>query len=147
MNQFFVWLAIICGLCVIAVLSRYIYRHLSIQQTTGEHASKIDQSMLNLRDSLDLMARSLLDEQVELSEGCIRLKILLDHYDANWHQDEVLGVFNEVYQQLAHMPTHQARKQTDKKFLLKLDQQRFAIESKYRQALRRAATELLARIA
>ena len=85
----------------------------------------------------------MLDEQVELSEGCIRLKVLLDHVAPNLHEDARFSIFNTMYESLKHMPTHEARKQTDKKTIFKLDQERFKLEEDNQETIKTASKEIL----
>jgi len=149
MYSFFIWLAIIGGLLLCFFLLRYIIKNI--------HKSPVDADpvvndvepighSLAAKDSLLLIASSLLDGQVEVAEASIRLKVLLDHYDPSLHQDPVFSVFNTLYDGLAHMPTHQARKQTDKKFLHKMDQERLALEAKYRSNALQAAEALVQKL-
>ncbi|MCP5168468.1 MAG: DUF2489 domain-containing protein [Hahellaceae bacterium] len=81
-----------------------------------------------LIESLQVLALCILEDQVELSEGCIRIKVLLDHLAPELHENPQFAIFNEIYDALAHMPTHEARLATDKRFLFKMDQQRFKLE-------------------
>mgnify|MGYP000403185658 CR=1 FL=1 len=145
MEKSFVWLAILLGLGAIILLCRYIYSQIvnkpAVQETV--QPMKADEQALSLKESLEIMARALLDQQVEVSEGSIRIKVLIDHFDATLHEQIPFSVFNEVYILLEHMPTHQARKQTDKKFLHKLDQQRFTIEKKLRPQVLAASKALI----
>lgn len=145
MGDFFIWLAILLGLVAIMLLCRYIYGQIVNTSAVQETAQPMDadEQALNLRESIDIIARALLDQQVEISEGSIRIKVLIDHLDVSLHEQTTFSVFNEVYTLLEHMPTHQVRKQTDKKFLYKLDQQRFAIENKFRPQVLAASKALI----
>ncbi|WP_156506094.1 DUF2489 domain-containing protein, partial [Oleiphilus sp. HI0117] len=92
---------------------------------------------------IKVIAQCMLDEQVELSEGCIRIKVLLDHLAPNLHEDERFSVFIKMYDALEHMPTHEARKQTDKRVIFKLDQERFKLEEDNQHAILSASKALL----
>ncbi len=72
---------------------------------------------------------------MELSEGCIRIKVLLDHVDPTLHEQAPFSIFSTMYKATEHMPTHEARKKTDKKFIHKLDQQRFKLERDNKEAI------------
>lgn len=114
-----------------------------VEPSSAEPEARTKSTKLDAKESIAVIATLTLDDQVELSEASIRLKILLDHYDSNMHEKDDFRIFNEVYAALKHMPTHQARKNTDKRFLHKLDQERFAIEAKHRDAIRAGAQALL----
>lgn len=164
MSDSVLWALSILGILIIPVLVLVIRRQLAAMPSSpaGDNASseatvqsfdpsksspkKTGTSQLGVVDSLEVIATLTLDDQVELSEACIRIKILLDHYDAGLHDEAPFEIFAKVYGLLEHMPTHEARKKTDKRFIHKLDQQRFAIEAKHREEIREAAKALLARL-
>lgn len=99
-----------------------------------------------LVDSLRILSLGIEQDQIELSEACLRIKGLLDRLAPQWLQEAELSVFQRMHDALAHMPTHEARQQTDKRFTFKLDQQRFRLEAEYRDALREAARALRERL-
>lgn len=147
LSQSTLWSLIGIGMVLIAGLLFIIFRQMRELRVPVQEAEAMpaDKHLLGLEDSLTVIAQLLLDDQVEVSEACMRIKVLLDHYDSTMHEDPVFSVFVKVYDALSHMPTHQARKQTDKKFIQKLDQQRFQIEEQYRSAAKDAADALLKR--
>ena len=93
--------------------------------------------------SLKVLSGSVLDKQVEYSEACIRIKVILDATAPHLLAKKEFSVFNTVYEALQHMPTHEARKQTDKRFVHKLDQQRFEIEEQYAKEIEDATHALM----
>jgi hypothetical protein len=147
MSDTVIWSIICVGLVIITGLSWFILtkvRELKIYQAqrAQEEAQKAEK--LNyLKESIKVLATTILEDQVELSEGCIRIKVLIDHLDASLHEQESFKIFEEMYKSTEHMPTHQARKNTDKNFIHKLDQQRFALEKKHRESIREGARALL----
>lgn len=155
MSDNLLWSLIILGVLLIPVLMMVIRKQLSLIRAAkpeAHQAVREDQPVsgnkhqLDLRESLRVIATLALDDQVELSEASIRIKVLIDHFDADLHAQAPFKIFEEVYLALQHMPTHQARKATDKKFIRKLDQQRFAIESRNRERIRAGARALLERL-
>lgn len=135
------WLGVALGVAVIVWLLRQIRRawrqlHQPTQTPMSEHA----------RTSLYVLGKSILDDQIELSEACIRIKVLLDNVQPGWHDEPGLAIFSRMYDGLSHMPTHQARQDTDKRFIHKLDQQRLRLEHEHRDDIRAAAQELLKRL-
>lgn len=132
------WWAVIVG-CVLIVwlLSRIRHTWRQLQQPKQPLMSA------HVRTSLIVLGKSILDDQIELSEACIRIKVLLDNSRPGWHADPGLAVFARMYDGMSHMPTHQARQDTDKRFIHKLDQQRFQLERQHRDEIRVAAKELL----
>jgi hypothetical protein len=147
MSEVVIWSGIILGLVLIAGLGWFILtksreiKAFKIQQTQQDVQQKEQRDYLV--NSIKVIATTMLDDQVELSEGCIRIKVLIDHFDASLHEVEAFKIFEQMYRDTEHMPTHQARKNTDKNFIHKLDQQRFALEKQHRESIRKAAKELL----
>jgi len=142
-----VWLGIVVGLAVIAALCWFILKKshelkTHQKQIALKEAQQAEQREY-LTDSIKVIAMSMLDDQVELSEGCIRVKVLIDHLDAAMHELDDFKIFDIMYRATEHMPTHDARKQVDKNFINKLDQQRFALEQKHRVSIRKASKALL----
>lgn len=129
--------------------SQQVASELAVDASSSTEAASPTQPKshkLDLADSIQVIATLTLDDQVELSEAAIRLKVLLDHFDSTMHEQPAYAVFAKVYAELEHMPTHEARKQTDKRILHKLDQQRFAIEARYREEIREGASALLEKL-
>lgn len=140
-ENLWLWLAVGLGMVVIVWLLRQIQRawrqlHQPKQSPMSEH----------VRTSLYVLGKSILDDQIELSEACIRIKVLLDNAQPGWHGEPDLAIFSRMYDDMSHMPTHQARQDTDKRFIHKLDQQRFRLEHENRDDIRAAAQALLMRI-
>lgn len=153
MSEMFLWSLTILGLVLIAVLVYVIRKQLSMlkgnaapAERAGDESLPANAHQLDLKESLRVIATLALEDQVELSEASIRIKVLIDHLDADLHSQAPFSVFEEMYLALQHMPTHQARKDTDKKFIRKLDQQRFAIESRHRERIREGARALLRKL-
>jgi hypothetical protein len=147
MSDEIVWLGILVGLVMIAGLCWFILtksRELKAFQVqrAQQDAQQIEKRSY-LIDSIKVIATTMLEDQVELSEGCIRIKVLIDHLDASLHEQDAFKIFELMYRETEHMPTHQARKNTDKNFIHKLDQQRFALEKQHRESVRKAAKKLL----
>jgi hypothetical protein len=147
MSDAVIWSGIFVGLVIIASLSWFIFtkiRELKVLKAKRvEKEAQETEKRNHLINSIKVIATTMLEDQVELSEGCIRIKVLIDHFDASLHEQASFKIFEEMYKSTEHMPTHQARKNTDKNFIHKLDQQRFALEKKHRESIRKGAEELL----
>ena len=147
MEDSLIWLFIAIGSIVIVGLSLFIFKKVTLlkrhkrllleQQTTQKEQKNY------LVDSLKVLAVTILDDQVELSEACIRIKVILDHLAPALHEKEAFKVFEKMYVSTQHMPTHEARKKVDKQFIDKLDTQRFELEQTHRDEIRSAAQALL----
>ena len=150
MSELVVWGLIGLGLVIILALLAYIFRLvrrlrvLKAEQTQIQSKADAKQASLKLSivDSLKVITTVMLDDQVELSEGCLRVKVLIDNLDPSLHDDERFKIFTVMAEKLSHMPTHEARKQTEKKLIRKLDAQRFKLEREHREEIRAAAKSL-----
>jgi len=149
MSETIIWLGILVGLVMIAGLCWFIVtKSLELKALRAQRSqqdTKQAEQREYLIDSIKVIATTILENQVELSEGCIRIKVLIDHLDASLHEQDAFKIFEKMYRDTEHMPTHQARKNTDKNFINKLDQQRFALEKTHRDSIRKASVALLER--
>ncbi|KZY65006.1 hypothetical protein A3735_24670, partial [Oleiphilus sp. HI0061] len=147
MSENFIWLAIVVGSLVSIFLFRFSFKTWNkiqrIEDAKKAYLEEVAEKKDKALNSIKVIAQCMLDEQVELSEGCIRIKVLLDHLAPNLHEDERFSVFIKMYDALEHMPTHEARKQTDKRVIFKLDQERFKLEEDNQHAILSASKALL----
>lgn len=109
----------------------------------NQQAESLKDFQLEAGESIKVIAQCLLDEQVDLSEGSIRIKVLLDHISPELHDDPNFNIFSIMYNATEHMPTHEARKQADKKLIRQLDKERLSLEEKHKNAILKAAQSLL----
>ena len=141
------WILIITGMIACGGLLFYIhrqYRRLAVHQRQEEaQQAKVEQQRQMTIESIQVLARTMLAGQVELSEGCIRIKVLLDAVAPELHQDQSFAIFNKLYTDIEHMPTHEARKAVDKRFLFKLDKQRWQLENNYKVEILAASKKIL----
>jgi Protein of unknown function (DUF2489) len=142
------WVIIALGLVAIPALLLIIRKQWQrikvVERERDALALRREQQSEELVRGINILCRSMIDDQVELSEGCMRVKILMDHLNASLHEDIRFGVFNEVYSQLEDMPRFKARKSVNKRFLNVLDERRSKIEAENREAILSASKELLA---
>jgi hypothetical protein len=68
---------------------------------------------------------------------------MLDHVAPELHDHPTFSIFSKMYAATEHMPTHEARKQADKKLIRKLDLERLALEADNKQEIIQASNELL----
>ncbi len=96
-----------------------------------------------IKESLEIIAKAMLNGDCNLSEGVLRLKMLLEpvgmslkHYSAMWR----------LYEAVEDMPTHEARRELKKNERMRLDLQRESteaeLESKIKSELNRLLTDI-----
>ncbi|MBZ2170377.1 DUF2489 domain-containing protein [Marinobacter sp. F4216] len=146
MPQWLQWALIVGGLIVIVILLAVIRRQLSgvaeqrIRKQKAEAFQK--QRRTDMIESIRVIAMAVEADQIEYSEACLRLKGLLDHVQPELLDQSPYQVFQQVHDKLQHMPTHRARKATDKKLVAKMDKERFAVEKEYGEAIQQAASAI-----
>ncbi|UDL04619.1 DUF2489 domain-containing protein [Marinobacter sp. CA1] len=140
------WSLIVAGLIASVLLVLFIVRQWRILRQARvrerSQAAFHAQRRENIVDSLQVLAMAIEQDQVEYSEACLRIKGLLELVAPELLTQPPYQVFQEVHDQISHMPTHQARQDTDRKFVRKMDKERFAVEQQHADAIRRAATAL-----
>ncbi|MDX1558509.1 MAG: DUF2489 domain-containing protein [Marinobacter sp.] len=146
MPQWLQWSLIIAGLVAILLLALFIRRQMQLLSENRKRQAKTEAFQTNRRKdmirSIHVIAMAVEEDQIEYSEACLRLKGLLDHIAPELLEQSPFRVFQEVHDQLQHMPTHRARQATETKFVEKMDRERLDIEQKHSDAIRRAATAI-----
>ena len=92
---------------------------------------------------LRILASSLLEGQLPLIEGAIRIKVLLDNYDSTLSQDPRCEVFHQLFAATAQVPTHAEWKALEKSVRRQHEQHFSALELQHKAAARAAARWLL----
>ena len=104
------WL-IATGTLIILALAAYaltLWRR--VWQQDEVRAKALEARDDRLSGDIRIIAQSLLDGQVPTIEGAIRIKVLLDNYQGERREGLDVTVFERIYDQTAHIPTHQAWK-------------------------------------
>ncbi|WP_417516080.1 DUF2489 domain-containing protein [Marinobacter sp.] len=146
MPEWLQWGLIIAGAIVIIVLLGFIRRQTVVLSENRRRQQKSEAFQTKRRkdmiDSIRVIAMAIEEDQIEYSEACLRIKGLLDHVAPQLMEKPPFRVFMEVFDQLRHMPTHQARQDTETRFVEKMDKERFEVEKRHADEIRRAATAI-----
>ncbi|MBY5969597.1 DUF2489 domain-containing protein [Halomonas denitrificans] len=94
-------------------------------------------------ENLGLVASALVQRQVDVTEGCWRLKVLFELIDPALLERREFRVVAEVYEQTRHLHTHQARQALTPKERFAEDKQRLAVEEANREDVLAAAQAAL----
>ncbi|WP_333608700.1 DUF2489 domain-containing protein [Arsukibacterium sp.] len=151
----FWWCLLAVGVCIVAGLAFYAGRLLwqlqlqRQQQQQQQQKQQLQQQEKRdyLQQSILLISKAMQQDQCELSEGALRLWVLLDHWpDANKPDAEASypGLF-KMYQVVKDMPTHKARKAQDKKLTRQQDKLRLQAELDYKVLIIEDVTKLIVR--
>jgi|SRR5690554_3852124 len=141
------WIAGIIGGLIILGLSIYAGILFARLRKQNQEIAVGQAKRLNyLHESIATIALAMQQGQCELSEGCIRLVVLLD----NLPNAEKAGFaqrfpkLHEMYERIKHMPTHDARKQLPKKELHKMDKERQQLEVDLEQGIQADVVQIIA---
>lgn len=149
-------LLLLAAAAIVAVLAFYAGKLLwQLQQQTKQrqqdelqHQQKLVEKRRYLTDSIILICRAMLEQQCELSEGALRVWVLLDHLQPDRQPDPVLSYpgLHQMYQVVKDMPTHDARKQQSKQQIFQQDKIRLNAEQELKQAILADSKALLERL-
>ena len=95
-----------------------------------------------LIESVRVIASAMGDGQCELTEGCIRLKKLLDHLAPYLHEHQDYAIINRMYELTKHMPILEEWKKLKLKQRFEMTRQREAFEAEHADAIAHAAKSL-----
>lgn len=152
MSDTTIYSLIVVNLLVVTGLSVFIWRLLSKQKAKRVEADRQLQAVaaevrkhrLYLIESLQVIAKSVINGEIPLVEACIRCKVLLDNLDPLLGQTEGFLVFNEVFEQSNHIPRLEAWKKLKGpqkvEFMALID----TLEAQYKNQIHSAAQSLLA---
>lgn len=124
-----IWLiaAVVCILGL-AVYATVLWRR--VGQAEQQRQQQYAEQKRQRHDDLIVLANGFLSEQMPWAEGCIRIKVILDHYDSKMAMHPDYQVLQTVFSATEHIPTHDAwrklsstEKQTFMQLLNELEQQ------------------------
>lgn len=121
----------IVAFLIIAGLAWYTWRllkKLKLQQQVIAQA-KIARTV-RLKESIEIIAKAMQQGECNLSEGVIRLAMLLMPFGKNL---QPYSAMMQLYEIVRDMPTHEARKTLDKRERMRLDLERESAEVKFEQ--------------
>lgn len=144
-----IWIASAVGVLIILGLSVYAGMLFSRLHKQNQHNAAGQAKRLNyLHESIATISLAMQQGQCELSEGCIRLVVLLDNLP-NAEKKGFAKRFpkvHEMYERIKHMPTHEARKQLTKKELYKMDREREQLEIDFADGIQADVVHIIALI-
>lgn len=144
MNSISALVALALALAVIAGLSIYALK--LRKEVKRREAFRIDEdrrAQQNSLENLDYVTSALLQEQVEITEGAWRCKVLLEIVDPNLAERPDFQAFAEVYNRTRHLKTHSARAKLTPRERMSEDKQRLAVENEMRPAVLAAAEAVI----
>ncbi|MYM62248.1 DUF2489 domain-containing protein [Pseudomaricurvus sp. HS19] len=102
-----------------------------------------DQQRQRLNNSIQVLAQGLLEEQLTLTEGAIRIRVLLDSLNISDDERESYRAFYLLATATDHIPILEQWKALSTKKKLELTRQREKLESDHREFVLDAAKRIL----
>ncbi len=128
---------------IIVGLSLYAWRlWREVRRREAFRVDEIARANRNCVESLDAISKAMIERQVDLVEGALRCKVLLDIIDNRLVERDSWRVFVDVQGQAAHLRTHEARRELSPRQRHREDLAREAIAREYEARLDAAAAEL-----
>ena len=136
------YLAIAAIIVVIILSVIAAYYLLKVRQQQSEHKAIQDKQQeqwrkqyRRLAEDIQFIANAMLQEQCEITEGCMRIKVLMDKLDDGLHTKPEFQGIQSFFKLTQDMPTHQAYKDLPRQEQFKLDQRRYALEDEHREQI------------
>ncbi|HSG04536.1 MAG TPA: DUF2489 domain-containing protein [Marinobacterium sp.] len=143
---------ILGGVAIIVALGLLIYKQLNVaraqreanEERLAKHAAEAQKHRDYLLESSKVIANAILnDDKITLTEGCIRLKVMLDNLDPQLHQHPHYGVFEEVYNRTSHIPILTDWRELERQQQRAFEKEMRAIERDCENRINEAAKRLL----
>lgn len=133
------------GLVIIAGLGAYAFTlRKEVRRREAFREEEQQRARDNCLENLELVASALLQEQVDITEGAWRCKVLLEILEPRLLEREAFRPFGEVHARTRHLHTHGARQALSPKERFKEDRERLAVEDELRESVLEAARAALA---
>lgn len=136
---------LITAIVIVAALAGYAW-HLTrkvkaMQQRAQEEQARAElqlrERQQTLLQDIRFIARSVLEEQCEITEGVLRLGYLINALDpVAWELDELSAV-RRHHELTSSMPILDAYKNLTRKEQFRLDKERFALEEEHKPSIER----------
>ncbi|WP_444888848.1 DUF2489 domain-containing protein [Microbulbifer sp. JMSA008] len=152
MTGFPIWLLVIAALIIftLAVIAGYYLRKLSAaQKKQAEQLAELEQAAQEQRqrvnDSIQIIARSLLDDGVGLTEASIRIRVLLDALQVEDSVREEFVAFYTIAEKTSHIPILKEWKALPRKEQFQYELEMAQVEADYKDFALDAAKRILGR--
>lgn len=144
------WIALIVGILIIAGLAFYAGSLLArLRRQRDIRDTAIAKRNENLYQSIETIALAMSQDQCPLSEGALRVTVLLDHLALPGREENdrtfeaEYPAIHDMYERIKHMPTHEARKKYPRKEIRAMDAQREGFETELEEGIQQDVSRLL----
>lgn len=152
MTEVPVWILVIAALIIVALSAVATYYCLELRkarkrqkQQLAELAAAADEQRERVNTSIQIIAKTLLDEGVGLTEASLRIRVLLDSLQVESAVKEEFVAFYQVAEQTSHIPILEEWKKLSRKEKFAFEKEMARVESEYRDFALDAAKRILGR--
>lgn len=144
-----VWLFVVLALVVLVLAGvaawlwwkvwRLGRQQAQMHEELASQRAQNEQNRLDyIHESLNVIASAVLDDQCPITEGCIRMAVLLDNLPLDCDTKHRFSVVFEVYNATRHIPTHGNWEALERKQRRKFQQEMWNLEQKHNDAVMEA---------
>ena len=136
-----IWIFLVIALFFLTGLSLYgilLLKQLKVQKELIAKAK--NNRVIRLKESIDIIARAMQSGECNLSEGVIRLTMLLMPFGKNLSTYPAMA---NLYEVVRDMPTHDDRKLLEKRERMRLDLERESAEVQFEKDIKQELYILL----
>lgn len=133
----------IAGVIVVGLAAYAMTLRKEVKRREAFRLDEDRRAQQNSLQNLDYVASALVQEQVEITEGSWRCKVLLEIVDPSLAERPEFQAFAEVYNRTRHLKTHSARKQLTPRERMQEDKERLAVEDEMRADVLAAAQAVI----
>ncbi|MCL7939007.1 DUF2489 domain-containing protein [Halomonas sp. ATCH28] len=132
------------ALATIAGLGAYAYTlWKEVQRRKAFREEELQRAHRNCLENLEMVASALVQEQVDITEGSWRCKVLLEILDQKLTERPDFQAFDEVHRRTRHLHTHSARQALSPRDRFREDRERLAVEEEFREPVLKAAAAVV----
>lgn len=148
-NQILIFTFLSVIVFILATYLGFLLNKIRIQKKIDElRLKEIEQLRLqreqSILESVRILAKAVLTQQCEVSEGCIRIKNLLDAI--SFEMSDSLKPINDLYDEIKHFDYLDARNKLSKQERFNQDKERFKIEDRHAPNFKNACKAILEQI-
>ena len=152
MTEVPVWILVIAALVIVglsAVATYYVLELRKVRKVQAQKLAEIETAANEQRDrvntSIQIIAKTLLDEGVGLTEASIRIRVLLDSLQVTDTVREEFVAFYTIADKTSHIPILEDWKKLSRKEKFAFEKEMARVEAEYRDFALDAAKRILGR--
>ncbi|QKX18384.1 DUF2489 domain-containing protein [Microbulbifer sp. YPW1] len=152
MTEVPVWILVIAGLIIFVLSAVATYYCLELRKARKRQAEQLEELAVaaeeqrgRVNTSIQIIAKTLLDEGVGLTEASLRIRVLLDSLQVESSVKEEFVAFYQVADKTSHIPILEDWKKLSRKEKFAFEKEMARVESEYRDFALDAAKRILGR--